>query len=33
VRLGRESGDAVEVLAGLQTGDRIAADPVAAARQ
>ena len=33
VRLGRETGDAVEVLAGLQPGDRIAADPVAAARQ
>jgi RND family efflux transporter MFP subunit len=33
VRLGRESGDAVEVLAGLQPGDRIAADPVAAASQ
>ena len=33
VRLGRESGDAVEVLAGLQPGDRIAADSVAAARQ
>lgn len=33
VRLGRESGDNVEVLAGLQAGDRIAADPVAAARQ
>jgi membrane fusion protein, multidrug efflux system len=33
VRLGRESGDLVEVLAGLQPGDRIAADPVAAARQ
>ena len=33
VRLGRESGDVVEVLAGLQPGDRIAADPVAAARQ
>jgi membrane fusion protein, multidrug efflux system len=33
VRLGRESGGAVEVLAGLQSGDRIAADPVAAARQ
>ena len=33
VRLGRESGDSVEVLAGLSSGDRIAVDPVAAARQ
>jgi multidrug efflux system membrane fusion protein len=33
VRLGREAGDNIEVLAGLQPGDRIAADPVAAARQ
>ncbi len=33
VRLGRASGASVEVLAGLVPGDRIAADPVAAARQ
>ena len=33
VRLGRASGDSVEVLAGLVPGDRIAVDPVAAARQ
>jgi RND family efflux transporter MFP subunit len=33
VRLGRESGASVEVLAGLQPGDRVAVDPVAAARQ
>jgi RND family efflux transporter MFP subunit len=33
VRLGRESGTSVEVLAGLQPGDQIAADPVAASRQ
>jgi multidrug efflux system membrane fusion protein len=33
VRLGRETGNDVEILAGLQPGDRIAADPVAAARQ
>ena len=33
VRLGRVSGDRVEVLSGLAAGDRIAADPVAAARQ
>jgi len=30
VRLGHAEGDAVEVLAGLADGDRIAADPVAA---
>jgi RND family efflux transporter MFP subunit len=30
VRLGRQLGDAVEVLAGLSPGERIAADPVAA---
>lgn len=30
VRLGHREGDAVEVLAGLSDGDRIAADPVAA---
>ena len=30
VRLGRELGDEVEVLAGLSAGERIAADPVAA---
>lgn len=33
VRLGRTSGDQVEVLAGLAPGERIALDPVAAARQ
>ena len=33
VRLGREVGNNVEVLAGLQPGERIAADPIAAARQ
>jgi hypothetical protein len=33
VRLGRTAGADVEVLAGLSPGDRIAADPVAAARQ
>ena len=33
VRLGRSSGDTIEVLAGLSSGERIAADPVAAARQ
>jgi len=33
VRLGRASGDSIEVLAGLQAGDRIAVDPVAAAKQ
>jgi multidrug efflux system membrane fusion protein len=33
VRLGRTAGENVEVLAGLVSGDRIAADPVAAARQ
>ncbi len=33
VRLGRETGDSVEVLAGLRPGDRIAVDPVAAASQ
>ena len=33
VRLGRVSGDRVEVFSGLVAGDRIAADPVAAARQ
>ncbi|MCC7328416.1 MAG: efflux RND transporter periplasmic adaptor subunit [Burkholderiales bacterium] len=31
IRLGRASGDNVEVLAGLAAGDRIAVDPVAAA--
>jgi len=30
VRLGHRQGDAVEVLAGLADGDRVAADPVAA---
>jgi hypothetical protein len=33
VRLGRASGDSIEVLAGLQAGDRVAVDPVAAAKQ
>lgn len=33
VRLGRASGERVEVLSGLVAGERIAADPVAAARQ
>ncbi len=33
VRPGRESGDSVEILAGLRAGDRIALDPVAAANQ
>jgi multidrug efflux system membrane fusion protein len=33
VRLGRESAAGVEVLAGLQAGERIALDPIAAARQ
>jgi hypothetical protein len=33
VRLGRARGDAVEVLAGIVPGERIALDPVAAARQ
>lgn len=33
VRLGRVAGDEVEVLAGLSPGERIALDPVAAARQ
>lgn len=33
VRLGRESGDSVEVASGLAPGDRIAVDSVAAARQ
>jgi membrane fusion protein, multidrug efflux system len=33
VRLGRETRGGVEVLAGLQSGERIALDPVAAARQ
>ena len=33
VRLGRASGDSIEVLAGLQAGDRVAIDPVAAAKQ
>jgi len=32
VRLGRSAGDRVEVLAGLQAGERVALDPVAAAR-
>lgn len=33
VRLGRARGDAVEVLSGIVPGERIALDPVAAARQ
>ena len=33
VRLGRATGDNIEVLAGLQAGDRVAVDPVAAAKQ
>lgn len=33
VRLGKVSGDRVAVLAGLQAGDRVALDPLAAARQ
>lgn len=32
VRLGRPAGELVEVLAGLQSGERVALDPVAAAR-
>lgn len=32
VRVGRSAGDHIEVLAGLKAGDRIAADPVAAAQ-
>lgn len=31
VRLGRKQGDSVEVLAGLQAGDTVALDPIAAA--
>jgi RND family efflux transporter MFP subunit len=33
VHLGRESGDRIEILAGLAAGERIALDPVAAAAQ
>jgi RND family efflux transporter MFP subunit len=33
VRLGAVAGDAVQVLAGLQRGERVALDPVAAARR
>jgi multidrug efflux system membrane fusion protein len=33
VRLGKATGDRIEVLAGLQAGERIALDPLAAARQ
>ena len=33
VRLGRGTGDRVEVLAGVQAGERVALDPVAAAQQ
>jgi membrane fusion protein, multidrug efflux system len=33
VRLGRTRGDLVEVVSGLATGERVALDPVAAARQ
>jgi hypothetical protein len=32
VRLGRATGDEIEVLAGLSAGERVALDPVAAAR-
>ncbi len=32
IRLGRTSGDSVEVLSGLSAGERVALDPVAAAR-
>jgi multidrug efflux pump subunit AcrA (membrane-fusion protein) len=32
VRLGRVSGDSVEVLSGLMPGERVASDPQAAAR-
>ena len=32
VRVGRASGDKVEVLSGLSAGERVALDPVAAAR-
>ena len=31
VRLGRRYGDAVEILAGLEAGEQVATDPVAAA--
>lgn len=33
VRLGRAQGDSVEVLSGLNAGERVALDPVAAARE
>ena len=33
VRIGRTAGDHVEILAGLRAGERIALDPLAAARQ
>jgi membrane fusion protein, multidrug efflux system len=33
VRLGRETKDGVEILSGLQAGEKVAADPVAAAAQ
>jgi RND family efflux transporter MFP subunit len=33
VRLGKTAGDQVEILAGLRSGERIALDPLAAARQ
>jgi membrane fusion protein, multidrug efflux system len=33
VRVGRSAGDRVEVLAGVQSGERVALDPVAAAQQ
>jgi membrane fusion protein, multidrug efflux system len=33
VRLGRTRGELVEVVSGLATGERVALDPVAAARQ
>lgn len=33
IRVGRRSGDAIEVLAGLESGERIALDPIAAGIQ
>jgi len=32
VRLGRSSGDSIEVLSGLSAGENVALDPQAAAR-
>jgi multidrug efflux system membrane fusion protein len=32
VRLGRSDGDRVEILSGLAAGERVAADPQAAAK-